>query len=236
MGVCATIEALQFWFIFKYWEINACYALIMALISVVAAVAWLPESPKFFFAKKEFEKCRKVMEIISERNLGKRLTFEFADEFKADKKTEKSKSNAINDVEEEAEEKNKPKIAWFEHTELMEKPIPPPGMNTEQDPMELKGTLGELCGIAVFRKNLMLLVVVWSFGAFAFFIIPFYIGDLPLNIYMMDTSTGIAQILAAFLAMSLIKGKSKIRTLAIFLFVTFVGCICLIVLMAVSED
>ena len=43
------------------------YALMMCLLSLVAAIL-LPESPKFYYAKREFSKARSVIKLISRLN------------------------------------------------------------------------------------------------------------------------------------------------------------------------
>ena len=43
------------------------YGLIMCLLSLIAAVL-LPESPKFYYAKREFSKARSVIKLISGLN------------------------------------------------------------------------------------------------------------------------------------------------------------------------
>lgn len=42
--------------------------------------------------------------------------------------------------------------------------------------MNLKGTMGELFSIKVYRNNLIIMMVVWSFASFAFFLVPLYIS------------------------------------------------------------
>ena len=45
----------------------------------------------------------------------------------------------------------------------------------------------------------------WSFGSFAFFVIPFYIGELKANIYYMALATEVAEALANFIMMGVTK-------------------------------
>ena len=99
------------------------------------------------------------------------------------------------------------------------------------DEMALKGTLGELFRVKVFRRNLALMVVIWSFGAFSFFIIPFYIGTTDLNIYAMSTATAIGEILASFISLFLVHGRDKRKMIAVFLFLTCISSIGLILLL-----
>ena len=48
-----------------------------ALISFTLILAWLPESPRYYYGKKMFDKCRVVMASMSKFNLGKPIHFEF---------------------------------------------------------------------------------------------------------------------------------------------------------------
>lgn len=56
----------------------------------------------------------------------------------------------------------------------------------------------------------------WSFGSFAFFVIPFYIGDLKANIYHMALATEVAEALANFIMMGVTK-VMRLKT-ALFMF------------------
>ena len=53
-GFVMTYIALQFWFIIKYWQINAVWALVLALASLVLTLLWMPESPRFLYSRKRF--------------------------------------------------------------------------------------------------------------------------------------------------------------------------------------
>ena len=41
--------------------------------------------------------------------------------------------------------------------------------------MNLKGSIRELFSIRVYRNNLIIMMIVWSFASFAFFLVPLYI-------------------------------------------------------------
>jgi hypothetical protein len=49
-GTVMTIIALQFWFVTKYWQVNAIESLLMATASLILTVYWLPESPRFLYS------------------------------------------------------------------------------------------------------------------------------------------------------------------------------------------
>ena len=48
-GTVLTCIALQYWFLVKYWQINAVWGLTFALISLFLTICWLPESPRFLY-------------------------------------------------------------------------------------------------------------------------------------------------------------------------------------------
>lgn len=72
--------AIQFWFIFDFWQINPIYSLVLCFISFTLTLLWLPESPYYLFSVKKFEECKNVLEKISLTNLGKKIRFEFRPE------------------------------------------------------------------------------------------------------------------------------------------------------------
>lgn len=79
-GFTMTFIALQFWFFCSYWQINAAYALFFAVLSLILILVWLPESPRYCYGKKQFDKCRVIMERMSKMNINKKITFEFDNE------------------------------------------------------------------------------------------------------------------------------------------------------------
>jgi SP family galactose:H+ symporter-like MFS transporter len=79
-GFVMTYIALQFWFIFKYWQINALIAITLATLSFFLTVTWLPESPRYYFARKRFNEAAAVMKRIAKMNLGKEYEFVFKDD------------------------------------------------------------------------------------------------------------------------------------------------------------
>jgi hypothetical protein len=53
-GFVMTYIALQFWFIFKFWQVNTVWALTLAFTSFILTIIWLPESPRFYYSRKRF--------------------------------------------------------------------------------------------------------------------------------------------------------------------------------------
>lgn len=57
--------SLQFWFLNKYWQLNAVEALVLSTMSLALTLWWLPESPRFLYGRKRFADCAKVMQKVA---------------------------------------------------------------------------------------------------------------------------------------------------------------------------
>ena len=89
--------------------------------------------------------------------------------------------------------------------------------------MKLTGTLGELFSIKVYRNNLIILCTLWSFSSFAFFLIPYYIAFIDINIYLISMCTAVAEIISSFICFAITHGQDLRKMLAIFCGLTAVG-------------
>jgi putative MFS transporter len=49
-GLAMSYIALQFWFLTKEWQVNAGISLLLASLSLISTIAWLPESPRFLYS------------------------------------------------------------------------------------------------------------------------------------------------------------------------------------------
>ena len=67
-GVAMTYIALQFWYITKDCFVNNYIALGLALVSWISVALCIPESPRFFFSRREFAKAREVILQIAKTN------------------------------------------------------------------------------------------------------------------------------------------------------------------------
>lgn len=71
--------------------------------------------------------------------------------------------------------------------------------------LNLKGSLKELFSSALFRRNLIIMVIIWSFCAFAFFLVPFYMSVLETsNMFLISLALALAEIIASVICLSLI--------------------------------
>lgn len=93
------------------------------------------------------------------------------------------------------------------------------------DEDKLNGTLGELFGIKLYRNNLILMIICWSFSSWAFFVVPFYLGKIKGNMYLMSLMTAIAEIIATFICMFAIHGRDLRKALALFCAISSVGSV-----------
>ena len=79
-GVVMTYIAMQFWFIVKYWQVNAVWSLALSIFSLVVTFVWMPESPRFLYSRKKFQEASLIMARIAKLNLGKDITIVFSSE------------------------------------------------------------------------------------------------------------------------------------------------------------
>lgn len=90
---------------------------------------------------------------------------------------------------------------------------------------ELKGTIRELFSIKIYRNNLMIMMVTWSFASFAFFLVPLYIGNADLNLFLISICLAIAECIASFICLFITHGKDNKKSLIVFCFLTCLGSI-----------
>ena len=91
------------------------------------------------------------------------------------------------------------------------------------------GSLRELFGTRTYRNNLIIMTICWSFSSWAFFVIPFYLGEIKANMYLMSLSTATAEIIATFICMFAIHGRDLRKALALFCGISAVGSLAVII-------
>ena len=89
--------------------------------------------------------------------------------------------------------------------------------------MKLEGTMSELFKIKVYRNNLIILAILWSFSSFAFFLIPYYIAFIDIDIYLISLCTAVAEIIATLICFGITHGGDMRKMLAIFCGLTAIG-------------
>ena len=98
----------------------------------------------------------------------------------------------------------------------------------EADESKLTGSVSELFGIKLYRNNLLLMIACWSFSSWAFFVVPFYLGTIKGNMYLMSLMTALAELIATFICMFAIHGRDLRKALALFCGLSCVGSIAVI--------
>lgn len=68
---------------------------------------------------------------------------------------------------------------------------------------ERKGSLVELLSSKIYTTNLTVMMIIWSFGSFAFFLVPYYLQNLSQSvengpdIFTLSLVTEVAEFLAS---------------------------------------
>ncbi len=91
--------------------------------------------------------------------------------------------------------------------------------------MQLKGTLGELFSIKVYRNNLLIMMVCWSFASFAFFLVPLYIGNIKINMYLISICLAVAEIISSFICLGITHNRDNRKSLIFFCALSCVGSV-----------
>lgn len=75
------------------------------------------------------------------------------------------------------------------------------------------------------------MVIIWSFCAFAFFLVPFYLSASldQENMFLMSLTIAIAEIISSFICLYLIKGKDMRRQLSLYYALTCIGAVVIMV-------
>lgn len=70
-----------------------------------------------------------------------------------------------------------------------------------QDEISSNKGLYELFHNKIYRSNILIMMIVWSFASFAFFMVPFYLTYVKANIFLLAISTDGAEILASLVCL-----------------------------------
>ena len=74
------------------------------------------------------------------------------------------------------------------------------------------------------------MIIIWSFCTFSFFIVPYYLDTIPGNLYLMSSSTAIAEILASIICLMITGRYDTRKEVAFMAFVSCIGTIGIILL------
>lgn len=88
----------------------------------------------------------------------------------------------------------------------------------------------DLWQIYNLRVNLAIMVIVWSFASFAFFMVPFYLKNIDVDVYHItlasESAEFVASIVCAFVARILPLGRAMILSCALIV-IGSISLICL---------
>jgi len=144
----------------------------MCLFALIAAVL-LPESPKFYYAKREFKKARDVIKLISGLNKSGQ-SYEQIDSIIFDSEAYLYEKDVPEDLDKEDSTNdgtniNESKAAEEELVEDIE--IKPLIKDGENDVIQLQGTYEEVWGIWQIKWNFLVILALLSISSFSFYLI-----------------------------------------------------------------
>ena len=103
----------------------------------------------------------------------------------------------------------------------------------------MDGSLKELIKNKIYLRNLIIMTFIWSFGSFAFFLVPFYVTSSLKgigNIYFNLLFNYIAELLACLVILLVIK-YMKLKTAAtLFSVIILIGSILMTVLIEIKKE
>ena len=101
--------------------------------------------------------------------------------------------------------------------------------------MNLEGTLRELFSIKIYRNNLIIMMITWSFSSFAFFLVPLYIGNANLNLFLISICLAVAEIISCLICLALTNGRDNRKFLIIFCLLSCIGSIGALIFQSVYK-
>ena len=87
----------------------------------------------------------------------------------------------------------------------------------------------------VYMRNLILMIVIWSFCTFSFYLVPYYLDTIPGNLFLMSTSTAVAEILASIISLVIANRFETRRSIAVFALISCVSTIGIILLTSIYK-
>lgn len=109
-------------------------------------------------------------------------------------------------------------------------------MQAEESEEELTGTLSNLCQHRTLRTNLIIMAIVWSFGSFAFFLVPYYLNQMKANIYYLSLAIECGEFLGSVICVFIARLIDLRRALFICCMIITLGCISMIFVTQAEDD
>ena len=79
-------------------------------------------------------------------------------------------------------------------------------------------------------------MVTWSFASFAFFLVPLYIGQVDLNLYLISICLAVAEIISSFICLYITHGRDNRKSLIVFCALSCVGSIGALIFQSVYKS
>ena len=102
--------------------------------------------------------------------------------------------------------------------------------------MNLKGSIRELFSIRVYRNNLIIMMIVWSFASFAFFLVPLYISQAKLNLFLISICLAVAEIISSFICLFITHNRDNKKSLIVFCGLTCIGSVGALIFQSIFKD
>jgi hypothetical protein len=80
------------------------------------------------------------------------------------------------------------------------------------------------------------MTTIWSFGSFAFFLIPFYLTSMKANIYYLSLATEAAEFLASIICLFIAFVMDLRKALFMCCCIVLAGCLALMIAANVNEN
>ena len=148
----------------------------MCLLALIAAVL-LPESPKFYYAKREFRKARNVIKLISGLNRSGQ-SYEQIDSIIFDSEAYLYQKDVPEDLDKddstnEGTNINESRAAEEEVVDIIQEciDIKPLVQDGEDDVIQLQGTYEEVWSIWQIKWNFLVILALLSISSFSFYLI-----------------------------------------------------------------
>lgn len=87
-----------------------------------------------------------------------------------------------------------------------------------------------------YRINLSAMLVIWSFGSFAFFMVPYYLDSMSADFFILALASEAGEFLANLLCLFVASCMDLRRALFLFMALVALGCLAMIFVVKHNSD
>jgi len=98
------------------------------------------------------------------------------------------------------------------------------------------GTIKDLWAERLYRINLLSMIVIWSFGTFAFFMVPYYLGSIKADFYLLNLSSEMGEFIGVAVTFPIASKMHLGKALFIFQGIVAVGALVMCFVVKNSSD